>query len=72
MLFIHNTVSLCNHCYRHVPAVVYEHDNKILMKKQCSEHGIIDSVVETDTEFYYGLHHVEHAPMVVRTKNVIL
>ncbi len=72
MLFIHNTVSLCDHCYRHVPAVVYEHDNKILMKKQCSEHGIIDSVVETDTEFYYGLHHVEHAPMVVRTKNVIL
>ena len=57
MLFIHNTVSLCDHCYRHVPAVVYENDNKILMKKHCKDHGIIDSVVEVDTEFYYGLEH---------------
>ena len=57
MLFIHNTVSLCDHCYRHVPAVVYEHDNKILMKKRCPKHGDIDSVVEIDTEFYYGLKH---------------
>ena len=57
MLFIHNTVSLCDHCYRHVPAVVYEHDNKILMKKHCPEHGDIDSVVEIDTEFYYSLNH---------------
>jgi len=57
MLFIHNTVSLCDHCYRHVPAVVYEHDDKILMKKHCPEHGDIDSVVEIDPEFYYSLNH---------------
>lgn len=72
MNFIHNSVSLCDYCYRHIPAVVYEHDDKILMKKQCPEHGIIDSTVEIDPEFYYGLHHVEDAPMVVRTKNIIL
>lgn len=59
MLFIHNTVSLCDHCYRHIPAVVYEHDNKILMKKRCPQHGDIDSVVEIDTEFYYSLHHAQ-------------
>jgi hypothetical protein len=27
------------------------------MKKNCPQHGIIDSVVEIDTEFYYGLQH---------------
>jgi uncharacterized radical SAM superfamily Fe-S cluster-containing enzyme len=55
MYFIHNTVSLCNHCYRHIPAIVYEKDNKIMMTKQCPDHGIQDSVVEIDTDFYYGL-----------------
>lgn len=57
MLFIHNTVSLCNHCYRHVPAVVYEEGNEIRMTKRCPDHGELASVVETDTEFYYGLEH---------------
>ena len=57
MLFIHNTVSLCDHCYRHVPAIVYEKDNQILMTKKCTEHGELTSVVEIDTEFYYGLEH---------------
>jgi uncharacterized radical SAM superfamily Fe-S cluster-containing enzyme len=57
MLFIHNTVSLCNHCYRHIPAVVYEEDGEIRMAKNCHEHGIMYSVVETDPEFYYSLEH---------------
>jgi uncharacterized radical SAM superfamily Fe-S cluster-containing enzyme len=57
MYFIHNTVSLCNHCYRHIPAIVYEKDNKIIMAKQCPVHGTQDSVVEIDTDFYYGLEH---------------
>jgi uncharacterized radical SAM superfamily Fe-S cluster-containing enzyme len=57
MYFIHNTVSLCNHCYRHIPAIVYEKDNKIMMTKQCPVHGIQDSIVEIDTDFYYRLEH---------------
>lgn len=57
MLFIHKTISLCDHCYRHIPAVVYEDNNQILMKKCCPEHGELDSIVEVDTEFYYGLEH---------------
>jgi uncharacterized radical SAM superfamily Fe-S cluster-containing enzyme len=57
MLFIHNTVSLCDHCYRHVPAIVYEEDNEIRMTKRCPDHGEITSVVEIDTSFYYSLEH---------------
>ena len=57
MLFIHNTVSLCNSCYRHIPAIVYEQDNEIRMAKKCPTHGEMISVVEIDPAFYYGLEH---------------
>lgn len=57
MLFIHNTVSLCNCCYRHIPAVVYEQDNEIRMTKRCPDHGEMTSIVEIDPTFYYSLEH---------------
>jgi len=57
MLFIHNTISLCDHCYRHIPAIVYEQDNEIRMTKRCPDHGESTSVVETDPAFYYSLEH---------------
>ena len=57
MLFIHKTVSLCDHCYKHIPAVVYEDNNQILMIKKCNQHGEMHSVVEIDTAFYYDLKH---------------
>lgn len=57
MRLINKTISLCDHCYRHIPAVVYEDRGSILMKKNCPEHGIMDSIVEIDLEFYYGLEH---------------
>jgi organic radical activating enzyme len=60
MLLINKTVSLCNTCYRHVPAFVYEKDEKILMTKKCLEHGESTSIVETDKTFYYNLiHHTD-------------
>lgn len=57
MLHIHDTISLCNECYRHIPAVVYEQDGQIKIKKECLEHGEQIAVVETNTDFYYGLEH---------------
>lgn len=54
---IHDTISLCSKCYRHVPAFVFENNGQILMHKECPEHGIESSVVEIDTEFYYNLEH---------------
>ncbi len=68
MLFIHKTVSLCDKCYRHIPAVVYEDNGQILMAKRCEEHGEMISTVEVDTEFYYSLQHdrdVEHFDQVL-------
>lgn len=57
MKFIHKTISLCDKCYRHVPANVYEQDGEIRMAKRCQEHGEMISVVEVDPGFYYSLEH---------------
>lgn len=56
MKFIHDTVSLCNHCYRHIPGIVFERDDKIWLTKKCHEHGVMEEVVEIDTNYYYGLY----------------
>jgi uncharacterized radical SAM superfamily Fe-S cluster-containing enzyme len=55
MKFIHNTISLCNECYRHIPGIVYEDDEKIWITKQCEHHGEQQELVEIDTEFYYSI-----------------
>lgn len=55
MKFIHNTVSLCNHCYRHIPGVVFERDEKIWLAKLCEKHGEMEEIVENDPEYYYSL-----------------
>lgn len=59
MKFIHHTVSLCKHCYRHVPAVVFEHEEKIWLSKLCPEHGEQRAIVDPDAEFYYGINYVK-------------
>lgn len=57
MKHIHDSISLCNECYKHIPAVVYEDNGQILMSKTCNEHGEQSSIVETDPDFYYSLEH---------------
>jgi hypothetical protein len=62
MKLIRNTVSLCDHCYRHIPAEVYEEHDVIKMKKTCAVHGDMFSIVEIDKDFYYGLNHQREIP----------
>lgn len=49
---LENTLSLCEHCYRHVPAVRFEKDGKIWLSKKCKWHGESEHLVEPDGEFY--------------------
>lgn len=56
------TISLCNECYRHIPAEIYEQDGEVRMKKTCPEHGVMHSVVEIDPAFYYGLEYKREIP----------
>jgi|LauGreDrversion4_2_1035121.scaffolds.fasta_scaffold35065_4 hypothetical protein len=59
MLFIHKTVSLCDHCYAHIPGNVIENNNLIKLIKRCPEHGEMTSIIEIDKEFYYSLNHAK-------------
>ena len=49
------TVSLCEHCYRHVPAEKFVRDGSVWMKKTCPEHGVSEYMIERDAEFYHSL-----------------
>jgi hypothetical protein len=62
MRHIHDTVSLCDRCYRHIPARVYEDQGKIMLTKDCPEHGLQTSIVEIDPAFYHSLEYQRDIP----------
>ena len=47
-----STISLCPGCLRHVPAVVFARNGRVLMRKRCPEHGASEALVESDETFY--------------------
>lgn len=49
------TLSLCEHCYRHVPAEKFIRDDKVWMNKLCPQHGYSEYVIESDADFYKAL-----------------
>jgi molybdenum cofactor biosynthesis enzyme MoaA len=49
------TLSLCEHCYRHVQAEKFKRDGSIWMRKTCPEHGVSEYMIERDAEFYNSL-----------------
>lgn len=51
---ISDTTSLCEECYRHVPAVKFEKNGEIWLGKTCPKHGYTEHLVEPDAEFYLG------------------
>lgn len=47
-----STQSLCPECKKVIDAVIEDIDGKVVMKKQCLEHGIFESVYWSDSELY--------------------
>lgn len=56
-----DTLSLCEHCYRHVPAVRFEKDGSIWLGKTCKWHGYSEHLVEPDAEFYLNYNYKRQA-----------
>lgn len=56
------TVSLCHHCYSHVPALRYYKDNKVFLAKKCKLHGISHHMIESDYKFYSELYYTQSNP----------
>ena len=52
MIKLEDTCSLCEFCYRHVPAVRFQRDGQIWLSKNCKIHGYCEHLVEPDAEFY--------------------
>jgi uncharacterized radical SAM superfamily Fe-S cluster-containing enzyme len=55
------TLSICHHCYRHVPAVKFQKNGSIYLTKTCKEHGESTHLIEPDAEFYLGYNYHRHA-----------
>jgi molybdenum cofactor biosynthesis enzyme MoaA len=47
-----STLSICEHCYRHIPATKYEENKSIWITKTCPTHGQVTHLIEPDAEFY--------------------
>jgi organic radical activating enzyme len=58
---LEKTLSLCEHCYRHIPAVRYEKDGAIWLYKKCKWHGESHHLVEPDGEFYLSYNYPRRA-----------
>lgn len=56
------TVSICQHCHRHVPAWRYEKDGSIFIAKACPIHGISHHMIEIDATFYYSQQYAHDHP----------
>lgn len=52
MNILQKTLSLCEHCYRHVEAARFERDGQIWLWKKCRFHGESEHLIEPDGEFY--------------------
>lgn len=49
---INHTISLCQECYRHIPAVKFVKDDKVYLGKTCPKHGYSEVLIESDSDFY--------------------
>lgn len=50
---IRGTQSICPICYRLLPAVVFERNKKVWIRRVCPEHGEIEEIYWGDAELYY-------------------
>ena len=49
---IRYTSSLCPYCFRPLPAIIIERDNKLYIRRRCPEHGEIEEIYFGDAEMF--------------------
>lgn len=50
--FLKNTASLCPECYRILPAVIFEREGKVWIRRICPVHGEVEELYWGDSELY--------------------
>ncbi|MEM3389857.1 MAG: radical SAM protein [Thermoproteota archaeon] len=63
---VKDTLSVCPECYRLLPALVYEKDGKIWIRKKCPEHGEVEDLYWGDAAMYRRAMRYEAPPTRVK------
>ena len=58
---IKDTMSLCELCYRHIPATRFIRDGGVWIGKNCPVHGYSEHLIEVNLDFYEGLEYNKEA-----------
>ncbi|MFH1473436.1 MAG: tetraether lipid synthase Tes [Candidatus Aenigmatarchaeota archaeon] len=69
---IRDTQSLCPECLKILPAEIFERDNKVLISKECPEHGKFEDVYWGDYEMYQKAMKFAHDGKGIENPNVEL
>ena len=56
------TISLCEHCYRHIPAKRFEKDGRMMLGKTCPKHGYQEAILDINTDFYKSQQYQRRSP----------
>jgi hypothetical protein len=59
---ISETISLCETCYRHIPAERFERGGAMILGKRCPKHGYQEAVLDTNAEFYLSQKYQRRTP----------
>ena len=59
---ITDTISLCEQCYRHIPATRFEKDGKMMLGKTCPKHGYREATLDINVEFYKSQQYQRRKP----------
>ncbi len=54
------TESLCPECVRIIPARIVERDGRVMMEKECPEHGPFEDIYFSDVELYHKMERFAH------------
>ena len=57
---ISDTISLCEHRRRHIPAVKFEKDGAVWLGKNCQHHGYVEHLIDPDADFYLNYNYPKH------------
>jgi hypothetical protein len=61
MIKLEDTLGICEHCYRHVPAIRFLRNGSIYIGKTCPVHGYVEHLVEPDADFYTSYEYTRRA-----------
>lgn len=56
----YETTSLCETCYRHIPANKFEKEGGIWLGKTCSKHGYSEHLIDPNAKFYLDYQYPKH------------